>query len=626
MKVNKRPVACIIVAAWLLGGPAVGVVQADAGSAALLPHKGLPAGQTDDSARLVDDYFSDYWSKAGVSAAPRIDDATFLRRLSLALLGVPAKSDEVRSFIQDDSPGKRRTKVDDLLVESRYADYWGFRLRKWITDLREVTGQGANTYTLYRYTREAMAENRGWDRIAGDLLDSQGNLVYDGNANFGVYLSGQPNEIAEGAARLFLGEKISCAQCHDDPFHGAWTQKGYWSLAAFYGRTKMVQMNEGGPKFERQFPNPGHSEASVSTLLGGDAAIDGDDGEKRAIVDHAEGEVYLGGKKRKEGGQALIPTPLDGKPLTEIDKAKSTRRQTFVAWVTSRDNKQFARAAVNRFFLELTGRGFVPTADGFTLDAQIKHEELLDRVANQFVEHHYDLKWLMRTIVNSQLFQTGSGSANSANPQQHWQCFPVRLLNSDQWHDSVLRVSGREAKIEKIAASAAGIFELERNERLLGRATSLTKAKKILTESGDKRRAEELPSASEVPAHAPLEKMKEDERLRGTAQRRAYKELGEKLRRSRQMARTQLGPTGESLMQMNGRLVTDSLRETDAPQDIAALDSPDARLDAIFLQILGRLPLPADRQRLASAVAEASAARVTDLMWALMQSTEFLTY
>ncbi|MCE9552176.1 MAG: DUF1549 and DUF1553 domain-containing protein [Planctomycetes bacterium] len=625
MRSRIRTIASLTVATWLLSGPALGVVQADAGSAALLPHQGLPAGKLESASGQVDEYFSDYWSKAGVSPAPRIDDATFLRRLSLAVLGVPAKSAEVLSFIKDESPDKRRSKVDEMLGQSRYADYWGFRLRQWITDLREVTGQGANTYTLYRYTREAMAENRSWDRIAGDLLDSQGNILYDGNANFGVYLSGQPNEIAEGAGRLFLGMKISCAQCHDDPFHGAWTQQGYWSMAAFYGRTKMIQMNEGGAKFDRLFPNPGRSEASVSTLLGGDAAIDGEDGEKRAIIDRDEGEVYLAGKKKKDGGQALLPTPLDGKPLTEIDKANNTRRQAFVSWVTSRDNKQFARAAVNRFFLELTGRGFVPTADGFTPDAEIQHEVLLDRLADQFAEQHYDLKWLLRTIVNSQLFQTGTGSANNSRAQQHWQCFPVRPLNSDQWHDSVLRVSGREAKIEELASTAAGIFDLERNERLQGRSKSLLNAKKVLGEGGEKRRAAALPSTSDVPAPTPVE-MKEDDRKRGTAQRRVYKELGEKLRRTRQMARAQLGPTGEALMQMNGRLITDSLRETDAPRNIASLETPEARLGALYLQILGRLPIPAERQRLTPAVADGNPERIRDVMWALMQSTEFLTY
>jgi hypothetical protein len=605
------------------------VLYADAGSAALLPHRELPPGSERDGAEIVDQYFAQYWRENGVSPAPLIDDATFLRRASLALLGISAQTHEVRSFLSESSPEKRRAKVNEWLEHSRYADYWGFRLRQWITDLREVEGQGSNTFTLYRYTREAMAENRPWDRIASDLLDSQGNMVYDGNANFGVYLSGAPNEMAEGAGRLFLGVKISCAQCHDDPFQGAWTQQTYWSFAAFYGRTKMIQMNEGGPKFDRLFPNLGRSESSVSTLPGGDAAIDGEGGEKRAIIDRTEGEVYLGGKSRrdKDRGPALVPTPLDGEPMADIDQLDMTRRQAFVRWMTSPENKQFARSAVNRFFHELTGRCFVPSVEGFGPDVEIQHEPLLDRLADQFVKEKYDVKWLLRTIVNSRMFQSAAGSAagDDREARNHWNCFVVRPLNSDQWHDSVLRASGREARIEELGLSAATSLALERNERLAGRISSLNKARKVLVESGEARRASELPGASGVAAPVPVE-ADEKQRRASQSQREKYRQLGEKLRRTRDLARSQMGPTGSSLMQMNGRLVTEALRETDVPKEISELPSPEQRLDRVYLQVLGRLPNPAERQRLAPALSEANPRTVADLMWALMQSTEFLTY
>ena len=112
----------------------------------------------------MDNYFASYWVRHKLTPAPLVDDATFLRRASLAVLGVPAKAGEVRAFLADRHQGKRQRKVDDLLVRSRYADYWGFRLRDWITQLREVSGQGTGTLTLYRYARTAMAENRSWKR------------------------------------------------------------------------------------------------------------------------------------------------------------------------------------------------------------------------------------------------------------------------------------------------------------------------------------------------------------------------------------------------------------------------------------------------------------------------------
>lgn len=618
----------LLAVAGLLISLGSGPLYADAGSAAVLPHTDLPPGNGGDGAEIVDQYFTEYWQENGISPAPQIDDATFLRRASLALLGISAKANEVRGFLGDSNPDKRRAKVKALLTHSRYADYWGFRLRQWITDLREVEGQGSNTFTLYRYTREAMAENRPWDRIASDLLDSQGNMVYDGNANFGVYLSGAPNEMAEGAGRLFLGVKISCAQCHDDPFQGAWTQETYWSFAAYFGRTKMIQMNDGGPEFDRLFPNLRRSEASVSTLPGGDAAIDGEGGEKRAIIDRTEGDVYLGGKSQKDNdrGPALVPTPLDGEPMTDIDESGITRRQAFVRWMTGPENKQFARSAVNRFFYELTGRSFAPSVEGFGPDVEIQHEPLLSRLADQFVKENYDVKWLLRTIVLSRIFQTGTGSAGEDKAaREHWHCHTVRPLNSDQWHDCVLRASGRDATIERLAAGAATALSLERNERLTSRAAALSKARKVFAESGEARRAAEVPAAADVPAPIQVE-VGDKERRESESQRRKYRALGERLRSTRKLARSQMGPTGNALMQMNGRLVTDAMHETNMPKEIAALPSPEGRLEAVFVQILGRLPRPDERQRLTLALAEPKPQPVADLMWALMQSTEFLTY
>ncbi|MCE9548430.1 MAG: DUF1549 and DUF1553 domain-containing protein [Planctomycetia bacterium] len=618
--------------AFLLTANSLAAAEQKPRSQAQLPTEDLPPGRTDDASKVIDDYFTADWAKAKIVPAPVIDDATFLRRASLSVLGVSADADEVRSFLVDTRSEKRRGKVDEMLRRSRYADYWGFRLRDWILSLREVEGQGANSFMLYRYSREAMAENRSWTRIAGDFINSQGTLEFDGNANFGVYFSGAPNEMADATTRLFLGTKISCAQCHDDPFHSSLTQQGYWGLAAFFGRTKMIQMNGGGAEYERLFPNPGRSEASVCSLPGGDAAVDGYGGERRAIVDVKEGEVYIGGRKPKnKDDQPLAPLPLGGEPIKDADQQTLTRRQQLLAWVTNRDNPYFSRAAVNRMFLELTGRGFVPTADGFTPDDSPRHEQLLNQLSQQFTEHDYDLKWLIRTIVNSRVFQLESSSqlepdeTKQAQRVAHWCSAETRTLNGDQWHDSVLRASGREARIWTLADKASPELKREQNRRLASRRTRLITARKILTETDKLQRLAALPTPDTVPPPIPREYQHFEWRQTDAA-RQAYDELGQRLQKTRGQARSPLGPTGEALMQMNGALVRDSLRETDVPKSIAALKSPGERLDAVFVQVLGRAPRPNERQSLADSVATGEPERVADLMWALMQTSEFLSY
>ena len=210
------------------------LAAADAPPPAVMPHQQLPSGGIEHSATTIDRYFTELWNQQKLGPIGIIGDAAFLRRVSLALNGTPATAAEVRAFLADNSANKRQAKVNQLLSRSHYADYWGFRLRDWITALREVKGQGTNLTTLYQYGRQAMAENRSWARIATDLIATQGNIAIDGRANFGVYFDGEPNEYADAITRLFLGRNLACAQCHDHPYISDWKQEHYWGLSLIH--------------------------------------------------------------------------------------------------------------------------------------------------------------------------------------------------------------------------------------------------------------------------------------------------------------------------------------------------------------------------------------------------------
>ena len=143
---------------------------------------------------------------------------------------MPPTADEVLAFNRDLATDKREVKVNELLKQSRYADYWAFRQRQWIVDLRESVGQGTNFVSLYQYLRASLAENRKWDVVARDLVATQGAIQRDGRANFGIFFDGESNEYAEAAMRLFLGTNLACAQCHDDPYVEQYKRE---SLGAF---------------------------------------------------------------------------------------------------------------------------------------------------------------------------------------------------------------------------------------------------------------------------------------------------------------------------------------------------------------------------------------------------------
>ena len=592
---------------------------ADEGPGARLPHRELPPGAIDHAAALVDRYFEKLWADSGTAPAKLIDDAAFLRRSSLALNGVPPMAKEVVAFVADTLPEKRAAKVDELLVRSRYADYWAFRLRSWITELREVKGQGTNLMTLYRYARQAMAENRSWTRIASDLVGTQGNIALDGRANFGVYFDGEPNELAEAASRLFLGTNLACAQCHTHPYVDEWTQETYWGLAAYFARTQMWDINiVGKPKFDERFPEIGRSESSVSTLPGGDAAIDGGGGENRAIADVEEGEMVL---PDPEKSQQVTPTPLGGSPIENVDTRPLSRRRQLTAWIVQPDNPYVARAAVNRFWLELTGRGFVSTSDGFSPINPVRHEPLLRQLADQFAGHQHDLKWLLRTIVLSRVFQTAHG----ADGDDTWHCARRRTLNSDQWHDTVLRVTGEEKRIYTLAADLEPLLSEARNRRVLRRRRLLDVAATRLRGGRFASLGELLPTVDLSTELGPVN-LTESDRVRLQNLLRQYTEIGSWLQKSRSQARASMSPTSEALLRMNGQAVASALGHGTAAADISTLRAPGKRLDAVFLSVLGRGPSADERKALQPALERADRERVADLLWVLIQSTEFQTF
>jgi hypothetical protein len=287
------------------------------------------------------------------------------------------------------------------------------------------------------------------------------------------------------------------------------------------------------------------------------------------------------------------------------------------------DNPYFARAAVNRFWLELTGRGFVPVADGFSPIATVAHEALLDQLAAGFVAHDYDLKWLMRTIVCSQVFQLSSGD-DSRLGEEHWEVAAVLPLNGDQWHDSVLRTSGAEAKLLELAAELDPLLQEGRNRRLAERRDLLLTAEHNLRQHGYVMRAERVPDPEDIPTVMPVS-FEGIDREALTKLSKRYQAAGRELRETRTQARLSLGPTGTSLLRMNGKLISESLHDGDTKTEIANLPTGSARLHSAYLHVLNRTPTLAERQALEPLLEEENADRVTDLMWALMQSTEFQT-
>jgi len=333
------------------------------------------------------------------------DDATFLRRASLDLIGTLPTAAETREFLaecaQEGSQPARRTRerlVERLLERPEYADYWATRwVNLLLVDRDPLFPKGAFAYD--HWVREAFRSNMPYDRFARELVTAAGETYRDGPANFYRALA-TPVEQGKAISQLFLGVRIDCAQCHHHP-NERWSQDDFYGMAAFFARVR----RKGSSEFEQ------------------------------VVYAAAEGEV------RHPKGDVVPARPLGGEAPT-IPEGED-RREHLARWMTAPDNPYFARAAVNRVWGLLMGRGLVEPVDDFRVSNPASNEPLLDALAADFVAAGYDLKRLLRTITLSAAYQRSSTATKSnARDTRNYSHALIKRLPAEVLLDAIGQVTG----------------------------------------------------------------------------------------------------------------------------------------------------------------------------------------
>jgi hypothetical protein len=360
---------------------------------------------------------------AGVEPAPLADDAEFLRRVYLDVAGrVPAVS-EARAFLTSKDPDKRRKLVDKLLQSPAYsanfANVWRALLLPEASTSFQVRFQVPR---MEAWLRQQFTDNVGYDQMVRELLtapvgdrrrafDSYGQASDLNPSVFYLAKEVKPENLAASTAKLFLGTKLECAQCHDHPF-AKWSRNQFWEYAAFFAG------------FEAK-----NQDGFVFGL--------------REVNDRRE--IAVSG-----GNQVVQAGFLDG---TEPQwKYKVSPRVTLAEWVTKKDNPYFAIAAANRMWGHFFGLGIVEPIDDLGDDNnKPSHPELLEELAKEFAEHDFDMKLLIRAIANSKAYQRTS-AATSASPVEPrlFATMPVKGLTGEQIFDSLSLATGyREDRRER---------------------------------------------------------------------------------------------------------------------------------------------------------------------------------
>ncbi|MEO2049205.1 MAG: DUF1549 and DUF1553 domain-containing protein [Pirellulales bacterium] len=359
----------------------------------------------------VDEFVYEKLKQLQFPPADLCNDNDFLRRIYLDVLGILPTLAEQEAFFAIPSNQRRQQLIDQLLERPEHARFWAL---KWGDLLRLKKGEmkEAGVHKFYQWLVDVFEHNIPFDKFARELLTAQGSTYDQPAANY-YRACDNMAEATETTAQLFLGSRIQCAKCHNHPFEN-WTQDNYYGLSAFFNRVS----RKPGLRFEEQI-----------------------------VYVAREGEV-----RQPRTGQTMKPW-LPGN-ATVSDLASHDRRHAFVDWLTSPENPFFARVAVNRIWAEVMGHGIVDPVDDFRQSNPPATPKLLDKLANDFVEHGFDQKHILRTILNSRIYQLNS-QANELNKDdtQFFSHAKMRMLSAEQLLDAICHVTNLK---ENFAGLPAG--------------------------------------------------------------------------------------------------------------------------------------------------------------------------
>ncbi len=355
-------------------------------------------------ANLVDTHIFAKQQALQLQPAAVCADEAYLRRIYLDVLGILPTPEEAQRFLDSRAADKRDKLIDELLERDEFATYWAL---KWADVMRgnRTTISLRGVHGLHRYLVDHFAEDRPLTELAKEILTARGNTFENPAASF-YRVARTPEEAAESIGQLFLGVRIGCAKCHNHPFE-ALTQTDYYGLAAFFSRVKLK-----GKQF-------------------------GLDDE--TVYLQRQGEVQHPLTRKNLEPVAFGFTPEKVAPDDD-------RRQPLADWLTSKDNRYFARSTVNRLWYHLLGRGIVEPVDDFRDTNPPSHPELLDALAAEFVKGNFKIKPVMRLILRSKTYQLAAQapeqSKHAAAAARYFTSTHVRMITSEQLLDAISSAIG----------------------------------------------------------------------------------------------------------------------------------------------------------------------------------------
>ena len=363
----------------------------------VVPLSDVPVDHDDEPrSSFIDELILELLAMLRVPTSPFADDPAFIRRVTLDLTGRLPATDAVAEFVADPSTGKREALVDRLLASDAFNDYWTFELAKLLrirsAPRRRGPPEQRGALAYHQWLHQQISEGVGYDRLVRSLITATGDANQYGPANFYRTVQG-PGPQAEFMSEVFMGARLRCANCHNHPLD-RWTQDDYHGLAAIFATVDsrtIVKLNPAG-----EVIHPGTGAPATARIPGDRFLADGEADGRAALAD----------------------------------------------WLTEESNPYFAKAIVNRLWSALMGRGLVEPLDDFRATNPATHPALLDALADDFVEHGYDLRQTLRRIALSTTYARSAATPDNATDDRFYSHALRRRLEPEVLADAISDVLG----------------------------------------------------------------------------------------------------------------------------------------------------------------------------------------
>ncbi|MBL8843673.1 MAG: DUF1553 domain-containing protein [Planctomycetes bacterium] len=365
----------------------------------------------------IDSLVAEKHERLRLLPSPRCDDATFLRRAWIDVVGLLPPAADVERFLADPAPDKRERLIDALLSRKEFSELWVMKFAELLQMRTDENNRVPYKSTLlyFHWLEERLARNVPFDQVVRELLTASGGTFKSPAANF-FQVERDTLKLTENVAQVFLGMRIQCAQCHNHPFD-RWTMDDYYGFAAFFAQV-------------------GRKNA--------------EDPRETIVFDARGGEV-----NHPVGGRAMAPKFLGG---ATPDVAGRDRRAVLAEWLTARDNPWFAKNLVNLVWSHFFGVGIVEPVDDARVSNPPANPELLDELARRFVEWNYDFKRLVREICTSQAWQRATEvNGSNALDERNASHALVRRMRAEVLLDAIHAVTGTAEKFPGLPLGARAV-------------------------------------------------------------------------------------------------------------------------------------------------------------------------